>query len=155
VTCNALAAQVPYGDTITYGELSRQLGGSFTSTTAQQVGAAVGGNPLCIIVPCHRVLGANGKLTGYAGGIGRKRRLLELEREQVCLHDPAGEHPGGNLGHPGSKRRVKAGSTPITFRPDGAQPYDDRCLSWQLDRADRIDLDPFGAAARRAVRLLR
>jgi methylated-DNA-[protein]-cysteine S-methyltransferase len=78
-----LVAQVPYGDTITYGELSRQLGGSFPSITAQQVGAAVGGNPLSIIVPCHRVLGANGKLTGYAGGIGRKRRLLELEREQV------------------------------------------------------------------------
>jgi methylated-DNA-[protein]-cysteine S-methyltransferase len=78
-----LVAQVPYGDTITYGELARQLGGSFPSITAQQVGAAVGGNPLSIIVPCHRVLGANGKLTGYAGGIGRKRRLLELEREQV------------------------------------------------------------------------
>jgi len=75
-----LIMQVPYGDTVTYGELAARLGGE---VTAQQVGAAVGRNPLCILVPCHRVVGRNGKLTGYAGGIGRKRYLLELEREQA------------------------------------------------------------------------
>jgi methylated-DNA-[protein]-cysteine S-methyltransferase len=73
-----LIMQVPYGDTVTYGELASRIGGE---VTAQQVGAAVGRNPLCILVPCHRVVGRNGKLTGYAGGIGRKRYLLELERE--------------------------------------------------------------------------
>jgi methylated-DNA-[protein]-cysteine S-methyltransferase len=75
-----LIMQVPYGDTVTYGELASRIGGE---VTAQQVGAAVGRNPLCILVPCHRVVGRGGKLTGYAGGIGRKRHLLELERDQV------------------------------------------------------------------------
>jgi methylated-DNA-[protein]-cysteine S-methyltransferase len=55
----------------------------FASITPQEVGAAVGANPLCIIVPCHRVVGRDGKLTGYAGGIARKRLLLELECDQV------------------------------------------------------------------------
>ncbi|MCW2716654.1 methylated-DNA--[protein]-cysteine S-methyltransferase [Pseudonocardia sp.] len=74
-----LVAQVPYGATVTYGALAATLGGD---VTAQQVGAAVGRNPLCILVPCHRVVGADGKLTGYAGGVGRKRHLLDLE--QAC-----------------------------------------------------------------------
>jgi methylated-DNA-[protein]-cysteine S-methyltransferase len=75
-----MIAAVPYGDTVTYGELAARLGGE---TTPQQVGAAVGRNPLSILIPCHRVIGRNGKLTGYAGGLGRKRHLLELERDQV------------------------------------------------------------------------
>jgi len=75
-----LVAQVPYGATVTYGELGRRLG---SDVTAQEVGAAVGRNPLCILVPCHRVVGAGGKLTGYAGGLARKRRLLDLERAAV------------------------------------------------------------------------
>ena len=70
-----LIAAIPYGRTATYGELARALG---DGTTAQEVGAAVGSNPLSILVGCHRVLGSGGKLTGYAGGLGRKRRLLEL-----------------------------------------------------------------------------
>jgi methylated-DNA-[protein]-cysteine S-methyltransferase len=72
----ALVAQVPYGDTTTYGNLARRLGG----VTPQEVGAAVGANPLCILIPCHRVIGSTGKLTGYAGGLRRKRELLDLER---------------------------------------------------------------------------
>jgi methylated-DNA-[protein]-cysteine S-methyltransferase len=72
-----LARQVPYGDTVTYGALAGRLGGD---VTAQKVGAAVGRNPLCILVPCHRVVGAAGKLTGYAGGLARKRHLLDLEQ---------------------------------------------------------------------------
>ena len=74
--------QIPYGQTLTYGELATQVG---DSATAQQIGAAVGRNPLCIRIPCHRVVGRGGKLTGYAGGIARKRHLLELEREQVAV----------------------------------------------------------------------
>jgi methylated-DNA-[protein]-cysteine S-methyltransferase len=72
----ALLGEIPFGTTTTYGELAERLG---DKTLAQQVGKAVGQNPLCIIVPCHRVVGKNGKLTGYAGGLRRKKYLLELE----------------------------------------------------------------------------
>ncbi|WP_435202500.1 methylated-DNA--[protein]-cysteine S-methyltransferase [Janibacter sp. GS2] len=66
--------RIPYGETVTYGELATQLGGG-----AQAVGRAVGANPISIIVPCHRVVGSDGSLTGYAGGLERKRALLALE----------------------------------------------------------------------------
>jgi methylated-DNA-[protein]-cysteine S-methyltransferase len=72
-----LVAEVPYGQTITYGGLARRLNGE---VTPQQAGADIGRNPLCIFIPCHRVVGSNGKLTGYAGGLQRKRALLELEQ---------------------------------------------------------------------------
>jgi methylated-DNA-[protein]-cysteine S-methyltransferase len=75
-----LIQQIPYGGTETYGTLAAQLGGDLT---AQEAGAAVGRNPLSIVIACHRVVGRNGKLTGYAGGLGRKRHLLELERDQI------------------------------------------------------------------------
>jgi methylated-DNA-[protein]-cysteine S-methyltransferase len=71
-----LISQVPYGQTTTYGDLARRLG---PGTDPRDVGAAVGRNPLCIVIPCHRVIGSTGKLTGYAGGLGRKRALLEIE----------------------------------------------------------------------------
>jgi methylated-DNA-[protein]-cysteine S-methyltransferase len=67
---------IAYGVTVTYGELAAEL---TDGTTAQEVGAAVGRNPVSIIVPCHRVVGKNGKLTGYAGGLERKKFLLDLE----------------------------------------------------------------------------
>jgi methylated-DNA-[protein]-cysteine S-methyltransferase len=76
-----LVAQIPYGETTTYGELAALAGDGLT---AQQVGAMVGRNPLSIVVPCHRVVGRNGKLTGYAGGITRKRLLLDLEHEYAA-----------------------------------------------------------------------
>lgn len=69
--------QIPYGQTRSYGDLAKAIG---RPGAAQAVGAANGANPLSIVVPCHRVLGADGSLTGYAGGLGRKRFLLELER---------------------------------------------------------------------------
>jgi methylated-DNA-[protein]-cysteine S-methyltransferase len=72
----ALVAAIPYGQTRSYGELARELG---DPRLAQQVGIANARNRLCIVVPCHRVVGADGKLTGYAGGLARKRALLELE----------------------------------------------------------------------------
>jgi methylated-DNA-[protein]-cysteine S-methyltransferase len=78
----ALVARIPYGQTTTYGDLARELGGS---ATAQEVGAAVGRNPLCVLVPCHRVVGKNGRLTGYAGGLARKRFLLDLEDRDARL----------------------------------------------------------------------
>lgn len=69
-------AKIPYSETVTYGEIAKKLG----VKSAQAVGGAVGHNPVSIIVPCHRVLGADGSLTGYAGGTDKKARLLELER---------------------------------------------------------------------------
>jgi methylated-DNA-[protein]-cysteine S-methyltransferase len=77
-----LIAQIPYGQTASYGELARQLGGP---QTAQEVGAAVGRNQLSILIPCHRVIGSNGRLTGYAGGLKRKQWLLELEQAPVTV----------------------------------------------------------------------
>lgn len=68
---------IPYGQTVTYGELSRRLG----CRSAQAVGGAVGRNPISIIVPCHRVVGTDGTLTGYAAGLDRKRALLDLEQK--------------------------------------------------------------------------
>lgn len=71
-----LIDRIPYGETTTYGEMAQELG---DPVLARQVGGAVGRNPLSIITPCHRVVGKDGKLTGYAGGLERKRFLLELE----------------------------------------------------------------------------
>jgi methylated-DNA-[protein]-cysteine S-methyltransferase len=71
----ALAA-IPYGTTTTYAALARSIG---SPNAVRAVGAANGKNPLSIVVPCHRVIGKDGTLTGYAGGLSRKRRLLELE----------------------------------------------------------------------------
>ncbi len=71
-----LLTAIPYGDTVSYGELAAALA---DGTTPQEVGQAVGRNPLSIVVPCHRVVGSNGQLTGYAGGLKRKQFLLELE----------------------------------------------------------------------------
>ena len=68
---------IPVGETRSYGDVARELG---RPAAARAVGTAVGANPLTIVVPCHRVVGADGRLTGYAGGLWRKRRLLELER---------------------------------------------------------------------------
>lgn len=67
---------IPFGETTTYGAIARSLG---NRSLAQAVGQAVGHNPISILIPCHRVIGATGKLTGFAGGVERKMRLLEVE----------------------------------------------------------------------------
>ncbi|MHC6180970.1 methylated-DNA--[protein]-cysteine S-methyltransferase [Clostridium sp. JNZ X4-2] len=73
---------IPYGEVMTYGEIAKQVAKKrgITRMSAQAVGGAVGHNPISIIVPCHRVVGENGNLTGYAGGIDRKIKLLKIER---------------------------------------------------------------------------
>ncbi|PZF79343.1 methylated-DNA--[protein]-cysteine S-methyltransferase [Jiangella anatolica] len=71
-----LVKEIPFGGTTTYGRIAERLG---DRRRAWEVGQAVGANPLCIVVPCHRVVGSGGALTGYAGGLKRKRALLELE----------------------------------------------------------------------------
>jgi methylated-DNA-[protein]-cysteine S-methyltransferase len=75
-----LITQVPYGLTTTYADLARRLG---DGVSPRDVGAAVGRNPLSILIPCHRVVGSTGKLTGYAGGLRRKQALLEIEQPRV------------------------------------------------------------------------
>ena len=77
-----LIEEIPYGQTATYGDLARQAGGG---VTPKDVGAAVGRNPVSVIVPCHRVVGRDGSLTGYAGGLARKRFLLDLEERSARL----------------------------------------------------------------------
>ena len=74
--------QIPYGQTMTYGQIAEQIASErgIVRMSAQAVGGAVGHNPVSIIVPCHRVLGAGGSLTGYGGGLDRKKALLELEK---------------------------------------------------------------------------
>ena len=71
--------QIPYGQTVTYGEMARRIG----CRSAQAVGQAVGRNPVVILVPCHRVVGAHGRLTGYAYGLNRKQQLLQLEKNII------------------------------------------------------------------------
>ena len=74
--------KIPYGQTISYGELARRIGNPKAS---RAVGLANGSNPLSIVIPCHRVIGSNGKLTGYGGGLPIKEKLLALERRQLRL----------------------------------------------------------------------
>ena len=71
--------EIPYGQTTTYGTIAAQLNAEGTKASAQAVGQAVGHNPISLLVPCHRVLGSGGRLTGYAGGLEKKYALLELE----------------------------------------------------------------------------
>ncbi len=73
---------IPYGETVSYGELARRIGHPRAS---RAVGAANGSNPLPIVIPCHRVIGASGKLTGYGGGLDTKKALLTLEQQQTPL----------------------------------------------------------------------
>jgi methylated-DNA-[protein]-cysteine S-methyltransferase len=79
-------AQVPWGETLTYAELSSRAG---HPGSARATGAATGRNPLSIIVPCHRIVGSDGSLTGYAGGLDRKQKLLALERPLFALERQA------------------------------------------------------------------
>lgn len=76
-----ILCRIPYGEVTTYGEISRKIAGQrgLASMSAQAVGGAVSHNPISIIIPCHRVVGAGGSLTGYAGGLERKIKLLTLE----------------------------------------------------------------------------
>ena len=78
-----LLKAIPYGETTTYGELARKLNETAgMKTCARAVGNAVGHNPISIIIPCHRVVGADGGLTGYAGGLDVKQKLLKLEQKR-------------------------------------------------------------------------
>jgi methylated-DNA-[protein]-cysteine S-methyltransferase len=74
--------EIPYGETISYGELAKRIGNPKAS---RAVGAANGSNPIPIVIPCHRVIGSNGKLTGFGGGLPTKEALLALEAKQLGL----------------------------------------------------------------------
>jgi methylated-DNA-[protein]-cysteine S-methyltransferase len=90
--------RIPYGETLSYGELARRIG---HSNASRAVGLANGANPLPIVVPCHRVIGANGSLTGFGGGLEIKRKLLALER-----------------GSPEAQDRLSASTSAYLFPPD-------------------------------------
>lgn len=72
---------VPFGQTVTYGQIARRMG--LSKMSAQAVGGAVGHNSISLIIPCHRVVGTNGSLTGYAGGLDKKIRLLQMEQADL------------------------------------------------------------------------
>lgn len=80
-----LLQEIPYGKTTTYGKLAKRIAGEkgLDRMSAQAIGGAVGHNPIAIIIPCHRVIGSDGSLTGYAGGLDKKQRLLALERVEM------------------------------------------------------------------------
>lgn len=79
--------KIPYGKTMTYGEIASEIAQrrNVPKMSAQAVGNAVGHNPISLIIPCHRVVGAGGSLTGYAGGIDKKAKLLELEKAEIYI----------------------------------------------------------------------
>ena len=74
--------KIPFSETVTYGQVADWIG---ATRGVRAVAAAIGRNPISVVIPCHRVIGANGKLTGYAGGLDRKRELLALEEDQHAL----------------------------------------------------------------------
>ena len=95
--------RIPYGETISYGELARRIG---QPSASRAVGLANGRNPVSIVVPCHRVIGADGSLTGYGGGMDRKRFLLALEQRVsgqtlALTRLLAQRHDGPRTGHSG------------------------------------------------------
>lgn len=109
-----LLLQIPYGKTVTYGELARQLAEKrgLPRMSAQAVGGAVGHNQISVLIPCHRVVGANGSLTGYAGGIQKKVKLLELEGTDVSGFFVS---PKGTVlsGHQNRTRGSQTGARPM------------------------------------------
>ena len=82
-----LLREIPYGKMSTYGAIAAKLSSGGKKASAQAVGGAVGHNPISILIPCHRVIGSDGSLTGYAGGLDKKRALLELEKA-ISTNDP-------------------------------------------------------------------
>ena len=109
-----LLLQIPYGKTVTYGELARQLAEKrgLPRMSAQAVGGAVGHNQISVLIPCHRVVGTNGSLTGYAGGIQKKVKLLELEGTDVSgfFVSPKGTVLSGHQNRP---RGSQTGACPM------------------------------------------
>jgi methylated-DNA-[protein]-cysteine S-methyltransferase len=91
--------EIPFGETVTYGELARRMG---RPGSARAIGSAVGRNPVGIVIPCHRVVGAGGALTGYAGGLDRKRWLLDHERRHRAV--PDGHQIEGSSSSPEPKK---------------------------------------------------
>jgi methylated-DNA-[protein]-cysteine S-methyltransferase len=87
--------EISYGNTSSYGEIARKIGAGKKSASCRAVGGAVGHNPISLLIPCHRVVGSDGRLTGYAGGIEKKKFLLELEQGLVPAFGEGGHSPGG------------------------------------------------------------
>jgi len=134
--------RIPHGQTVSYGELARRIG---SPTACRAVGLANGRNPLTIIVPCHRVVGANGKLTGYAGGMARKETLLALEGAAQAHLD---------FSHKNAIYYTYTVITAKNERPDGASPVVSERLrrqsaarKWPLRRPLSSDKQGYGASS--------
>lgn len=82
--------EIPYGETMTYKEIAQHIAvlQNKKAMSAQAVGNAIGKNPISLLIPCHRVIGSDGRLVGYAGGIERKKKLLDFEKRLVCKSAP-------------------------------------------------------------------
>ena len=123
-----LLQEIPYGQTTTYGELARRLLENGIPAAPQAVGGAVGHNPISILIPCHRVLGADGSLTGYAGGIAAKRCLLQLEGvDTTGLSSPS-------TAFPKERRKKFLYLPPVIFPAPASSAGPSRCLppgSWR------------------------
>ncbi len=105
--------RIPFGASISYGELARRIG---QPTASRAVGAANGQNPISIIVPCHRVIGANGTLTGYGGGIERKKWLLEHESQLRGQHESQFRNSAEELISPDSASCTDKFASPVPCR---------------------------------------
>jgi len=119
---------IPYGETRSYGEIASSL---CTIRAARAVGLANGANPVAVIVPCHRVIGADGRLTGFGGGIERKRTLLDLEAGRLALTWPGA--PGSGIER-GQRRREEAVGDAVG---DAAERQEAR----DVQRRDQVDRD--------------
>ena len=110
---------IPFGETRSYGDIARQIG---QPTAARAVGLAVNQNPVLIVIPCHRVIGADGKLVGYSGGLARKRELLDLERRFHTMGPIDGDRVIEEATvKPAAARAAKAPTKPATKAAAGAR----------------------------------
>ena len=119
-------AEIPYGRAISYAVLARRIG---QPSASRAVGGANGQNPVSIIVPCHRVIGADGGLGGYGGGLDRKRWLLELEAEGLARHPEWQEEP---IEH-GNRRRASSSLILRNQQPRRGAPDDDRDMQARIE----------------------
>ena len=132
---------IPYGKTTTYGEIARRLSArSGHAESPRAVGSAVGRNPILVMVPCHRVVGASGSLTGYAAGIGRKERLLGLEGATMPGRGARGRSGGGRPGPKDAAGRRGVGPGCEASRPPRAgMPDPDACYAAYAAKDPKFD----------------
>lgn len=138
--------EIPYGKTISYGEIARKIAETrgISRMSAQAVGGAVGHNPIAIIIPCHRVVGADGSMTGYAGGIDKKIKLLELEHgdSPLKLHLPSAKTTAiGGMSREELDLELKKGldSLQSFVRLEASRKASDEVIDYDAERAEAMN----------------